>query len=198
MRLKFILPLPPSVNHQYNLKGGLMTLSNDAQVYRRTLIKALQKLKASGKLSTASFDTPKMHGEGELKHVAHQPQCPHRHPLSICYEFFLRSLGERDLDNGVKLVQDAICEALKFDDRDVVEIYMAKRIDRENPRLIVTIKLLDYWDSEGERSLFRQPEDADAEFDLLASVKRGSTKYPKTKATNLSSLKQLIERFNWE
>lgn len=176
-------------------------MSNDAQVYRRTLLKALQRLKATGKLSFGLFG---MHGERELNddaHTAQAAQCNRgmqKRPISMHYEFFLRSLGERDLDNGVKLVQDALCEALGFDDRDVVEIYMAKRIDRENPRLIVTVKLLDYWDSGGESSLFRQPEDADGEFNLIAVVKRDTQKQPQAKPAALSSLEELIERFNWK
>lgn len=176
-------------------------MSNDAQVYRRTLLKALQRLKATGKLS---FGLLGMHNERELNDDAHAAQAAQynrgaqKRPISMHYEFFLRSLGERDLDNGVKLVQDALCEALGFDDRDVVEIYMAKRIDRENPRLIVTVKLLDYWDSEGESSLFRQPEDADSEFNLLAVVKRDAQKQSQMKPAALSSLEELIERFNWK
>ncbi len=201
MQLKFILPLPPSVNHQYSLRGGLMTLSDDAQVYRRTLLKALQRLKAAGKLNLTSLSMVgecEPDGNANIAKAAYRGKGAHKRLISMRYEFFLRSLYERDLDNGVKLVQDAICEALGFDDRDVVEIHMAKRVDRENPRLVVLMKLLDYWDSEGESSLFRQLEDADSEFNLLTVVKRDPQKHSQAKPTTLSSLEELIERFKWE
>ena len=195
MRLRFILPLPPSVNHQYYLRNGLLTLSNDAQAYKRSLVKALSKMKANGKLSIAStylvghYQQSEMEGWQKLR-------C--KRLLSMRYEFFLRSIGARDLDNGVKLVQDAICEALGIDDRDVVEIYMAKRVDKENPRLVVTMKFLDFWDSSGEGSLFCRPEECDTEFDLLSCVKRELQKHAHSKQSGLSTLEELIKRFNWE
>jgi crossover junction endodeoxyribonuclease RusA len=195
MRIRFILPLPPSVNHQYYLRNGLLTLSNDAQVYKRSLVRALSKIKASGELSMTSICMGSPNQQNEMEGWQ-KLRC--KRLLSMHYEFFLRSIGARDLDNGVKLVQDAICEALGIDDRDVVEIYMAKRVDKENPRLVVTMKLLDFWDATGEGSLFCQPEECDTEFDLLSCVKRELQKHAHGKQGGLSTLEELIKRFNWE
>lgn len=197
MRIRFILPLPPSVNHQYTLRDNTLTLSNDAQVYKSSLIKALAKLKASGNLNFALLDAAGTNNS----QIASAPKISaslHKRPLSMRYEFFLHSIGSRDLDNGVKLVQDAICEALGIDDRNVVEIYMAKRVDTENPRLIVTMTLLDFWDAHGDMSLFRKPEDADAEFNLFPLVRRCLTKASYKGKHSLSSLEELIERFKWK
>lgn len=203
MRLRFILPLPPSVNHQYSHRHGRWVLSTDAQVYKRTLAKALAKLRARGVLKSMMQECPGAANgvttdDGNSVMVTLpmklQPNVPF---LSIRYEFFLESSGRRDIDNGIKIVQDALCNGLGVDDRHVVEIYIAKRVDRNNPRLVVTIEALSFWDMDGDRSLFRKPEPADHEFDLLNVVRRHTPKRHKSNATSLSSLEQLMERFKW-
>ncbi len=53
--------------------------------------------------------------------------------------FYLRTALRRDLDSGLKITQDAICEALELNDNRVVEIHLHKKIDRNDPRLEVIL-----------------------------------------------------------
>jgi hypothetical protein len=41
----------------------------------------------------------------------------------------------RDLDGGLKIAQDALCEALGVNDNLVIEIHLSKRVDRHCPRI---------------------------------------------------------------
>jgi crossover junction endodeoxyribonuclease RusA len=49
---------------------------------------------------------------------------------------------KRDLDGGLKITQDAICEALGINDNRVVDIHLVKRIDPRNPRIEVQLETI--------------------------------------------------------
>ena len=66
------------------------------------------------------------------------------HDLVLSMWLYLRSALRRDLDSGLKITQDGICEALGLNDNRVVEIHLHKRIDRKEPHLDVT--LAPFWD----------------------------------------------------
>tara|TARA_B100000315_G_C14580159_1_gene590054 strand:+ start:3154 stop:3486 length:333 start_codon:yes stop_codon:yes gene_type:complete len=61
------------------------------------------------------------------------------HDLVLSMWFYLRTALRRDLDSGLKITQDAICEALEVNDNRVVEIHLHKKIDRTEPRLEVLL-----------------------------------------------------------
>jgi hypothetical protein len=48
----------------------------------------------------------------------------------------------RDLDGGLKIAQDALCEALGVNDNLVVEIRLSKRVDRQRPRIELCLTAL--------------------------------------------------------
>ncbi len=61
------------------------------------------------------------------------------HDLVLFMWFYLRTALRRDLDSGLKITQDGICEALELNDNRVVEIHLYKRIDRKEPHLDVIL-----------------------------------------------------------
>jgi crossover junction endodeoxyribonuclease RusA len=46
----------------------------------------------------------------------------------------------RDLDGGLKITQDALCEALTINDNRVVDIHLVKRVDPLRPRIEVQLE----------------------------------------------------------
>lgn len=145
MQWRFILPLPPSINHQYTERDGRWVLSREARHYKVHLQKAFKQLKASGKLQIKSLDNMlSLFADFETAQLG---LCtPHEIFLRLRLEFFFKTAQRRDLDNGLKIVQDLICEALRVDDRNVVAVELIKRVDPQNPRLEVTVLALPYWD----------------------------------------------------
>ena len=52
-----------------------------------------------------------------------------------------RSKDAGDLPQGLKISQDALCEALGVNDNRIVEIHLFKTLDRDNPRLDCTLTI---------------------------------------------------------
>jgi crossover junction endodeoxyribonuclease RusA len=67
--------------------------------------------------------------------------------LSLFIDFYFATPMKRDLDGGLKITQDAICESLEINDNRVVDIHLVKRIDPRNPRIEVQIETIppDEW-----------------------------------------------------
>ncbi len=63
-------------------------------------------------------------------------------PLALSIWFFFTSAIRRDVDSGLKIAQDAICEGLGLNDNRVVETHLYKRVDRLRPRVEVTLSAL--------------------------------------------------------
>ncbi|MCX7967057.1 MAG: RusA family crossover junction endodeoxyribonuclease [Armatimonadetes bacterium] len=142
---RFILPLPPSINHQYTERDGRWVLSREARHYKTHLQKAFRRLKAAGKFQIKPLDSLlSLFGETETSHPA--PRTPQETFLSLRLEFFFKTAQRRDLDNGLKIVQDLVCEALGVDDKNVVAVDLIKRVDAQNPRLEVIVSALPSWD----------------------------------------------------
>lgn len=142
---RFILPLPPSINHQYTERDGRWVLSREARHYKTHLQKAFKRLKAAGKLQIKPLDTLlSLFTDAETS----QPETSAQREifLQLRLEFFFKTAQRRDLDNGLKIVQDLVCEALGVDDRNVVAVELIKRVDSQNPRLEVTVSALPSWD----------------------------------------------------
>jgi hypothetical protein len=65
-----------------------------------------------------------------------------RHYLALTITFYFASALRRDLDGGLKIAQDALCEALGVNDNLVIEIHLSKRVDRHSPRIEVRLTAL--------------------------------------------------------
>ena len=118
-----VLPLPPSINHQYATVNGRRVLSSKGRHYKTAVAK-------------------------HLSAILHQS--PHRadffeglgtHTLSLSIRFFFKTALRRDLDGGLKISQDAICQAISLNDNRITEIHLHKDLDAARPRMECTLVL---------------------------------------------------------
>lgn len=127
-RLALVLPLPPSVNHQYVSVGRRRVLSREAQAFYREVAKAVQRLREHGALREET--------ERAFR-VAF---------LGVYLTFYFETPHRRDLDGGLKIALDAVCKALGLDDRYVVDAHLTKRIDPLHPRLELELEAILEWE----------------------------------------------------
>lgn len=126
-----VLPLPPSINHQYATVGDRRVLSKDASRFKRAVKQVVMRL-----------------GEDQLSEAEHARLRDGY--LSLYLDFYFLTPLKRDLDGGLKITQDALCEALGLDDRKVVDIHLVKRIDPLRPRVEVEIEAIADWQFDTE------------------------------------------------
>ena len=62
--------------------------------------------------------------------------------LILSIHFYFNSPLRRDLDGGLKIAQDAICEALGLNDNRIVEIHLFKHLDKSQARIEVSLRAL--------------------------------------------------------
>src|SRR4028119_222319 len=155
--IRFLLPLPPSVNNQYRDAdiGGMTrrVLSAEAKHWKSSIARAFHTLLVQGRLPDSLMDDAQ------------------RGYIALYGEFFFETPHRRDLDGGLKIAQDAACAGLRVNDNRVVEIRLLKRVDRERPRLELTVNVVAQWEFEARQSLFCEPVPCDAEIDLTHAVK---------------------------
>ncbi|MBA2519216.1 MAG: RusA family crossover junction endodeoxyribonuclease [Chloroflexia bacterium] len=125
--LSFELPLPPGVNHQYVTIGRRRVLSKPAQAFKRDVVKLIERSRGNGSLPPSS--------------VARMGASL----LGVYLTFFFETPRRRDLDGGLKIALDSLASALDFDDRNVVDLHLTKRIDPLRPRLEVQIETIHDW-----------------------------------------------------
>ncbi len=128
-QLQLTLPVPPSINHQYATVKGRRVLSAEGRSYKQLVgqhvLIALAKNPDRDRLRTLL-----------------QSQ-----DLVLSIWFYFSSSLRRDLDGGLKITQDAICEALEVNDNRVVEIHLHKGIDKLSPH--IDVKLAPFGDDTG-------------------------------------------------
>jgi crossover junction endodeoxyribonuclease RusA len=59
--------------------------------------------------------------------------------LALSIRFYFTSALRRDVDGGLKIAQDALCEGLGINDNRIVETHLYKHIDKDNPRIEVCL-----------------------------------------------------------
>ena len=120
-RLDLVLPIPPSINHQYATVNGRRVLSARGRNYKT--------------------------------HVAHQTfialaRAPERQQLltmlrseflGLSVQFHFPTPLRRDVDGGLKITQDALCEALGINDNRILHIHLFKALDVTHPRIEVSL-----------------------------------------------------------
>lgn len=107
MSVFFILPIPPSVNHAYEHTRRGVRLTDEAKRYKAQ----------AGLIVRNAFQT------------AMNPEPPLRLTMIVSFPSW-----QGDLDNTLKLSQDAIAAALNVNDSYITELHLYKRIDQDNPR----------------------------------------------------------------
>ncbi|GJL52654.1 MAG: hypothetical protein NPIRA01_38810 [Nitrospirales bacterium] len=114
MTLSISLPIPPSINHQYATVRGRRILSKTSRSYKANVH------------SLFLF---------HCRNFTSMSRDYHAQSFTLTLHFYFRSLLKRDLDGGLKIVQDGICEALGINDNLVTEIHLYKHVDRDSPRV---------------------------------------------------------------
>ncbi|HSL05070.1 MAG TPA: RusA family crossover junction endodeoxyribonuclease [Nitrospiraceae bacterium] len=113
------LPVPPSVNHQYATVNGRRLISSAGRAYKAQ-VGQLVWLKLAQSTHRAAL-LARLQSEW----------------LALSIRFYFTSALRRDVDGGLKITQDALCEGLGINDNRIVEIHLYKHIDRDNPRIEV-------------------------------------------------------------
>ena len=120
--LVLVLPLPPSINHQYATVQGRRVLSRAGREFKSLVAEEVENwLDKYPYVDVALFQ---------------------QHYLALTIMFYFRAALRRDLDGGLKIAQDALCEALGVNDNLVIEIHLSKRVDRHCPRMEVQLTAL--------------------------------------------------------
>lgn len=120
-RLALTLPVPPSINHQYATVNGRRVLSAVGRGYKALV--AQQTLVA---IARSPYRTRLL-------------QTLRASSLALTISFHFTSPLRRDVDGGLKIAQDALCEALGLNDNRIVEIHLFKEQDSANPRIDVLL-----------------------------------------------------------
>jgi crossover junction endodeoxyribonuclease RusA len=125
--LQVTLPLPPSINEQYATVDGRRVSSQTARRFKKQVRETLRTLEHKGII------------DDELRERFR------RGYLTFFLDFYFTTPLKRDLDGGLKITQDAICEGLGLNDNRVVDIHLTKHIDPLHPRLYIEMDALDDW-----------------------------------------------------
>ena len=62
-------------------------------------------------------------------------------PLALSIRFYFTSPLRRDVDGGIQIAQDALCEGIGLNDNRIVETHLYKDDDRTNPRIQIALSL---------------------------------------------------------
>lgn len=112
------LPLPPSLNNAYVDRDGRRRMSSEGRTYKaRVALLVRQAAAAEG------FTVPA------------------RAPLRLTFRFWF-ARNNRDGSNTPKLLEDALSEALGFNDIWVWASAWTKAIDKQCPRCDVALEIL--------------------------------------------------------
>jgi crossover junction endodeoxyribonuclease RusA len=102
-------------------------LSKTSRKYKRAVRQAIRRLRVDGVISDALVATLR---EGFV---------------GLFIDFYFETPLRRDLDGGLKIAQDAICDALGVNDNRVVDVHLVKRIDPLRPRIEVELEAISDW-----------------------------------------------------
>jgi crossover junction endodeoxyribonuclease RusA len=115
------LPVPPSINHQYATVNGRRLLSSTGRAYKAQV----------GQLVWLTLTT---HANRAVMLSRLQTES-----LALSIRFYFTSALRRDVDGGLKIAQDALCEGLGINDNRIVETHLYKHVDKTNPRIEVCL-----------------------------------------------------------
>lgn len=131
-RVRFTLPLPPSINAQYTQVGNKRVLSKEHVAFKKQVKHRIHRLRVDNVLTDefiAALD---------------------RGWIGLFLDFYFETPLRRDLDGGLKITQDALLDSLGINDNRVVDIHLVKRIAPTNPRVEVELEALPDWQFDDE------------------------------------------------
>ncbi len=121
--LSLTLPVPPSINHQYATVNGRRLLSATGRLY-----KSLVSEHVMIALSQASCRNTLLRSLQNSE-------------LILSIRFFFTSRLRRDVDGGLKIAQDALCQGLGINDNRIIETHLYKHVDKTVPRIELRLSL---------------------------------------------------------
>jgi crossover junction endodeoxyribonuclease RusA len=119
--LSLVLPIPPSINHQYATVNGRRLLSAQGRSYKALV---------GQEVMVALSRTP-----GRVTIL----EAFRANELALCIRFFFTSRLRRDVDGGLKIAQDALCQGLGINDNRIVETHLYKHVDKASPRMEIRL-----------------------------------------------------------
>lgn len=122
-KLFVVLPLPPSINHQYATVSGRRVLASKGRHYKTAVAHHLLTMLRQSPHRTEFLEQLETHA------------------LSLSLRFHFKTALRRDLDGGLKIAQDAICQAIDLNDNRITEIHLHKDLDSSRPRLECTLAI---------------------------------------------------------
>ena len=168
--LVLVLPLPPSINHQYATVQGRRVLSRAGREFKSLVAEEVENWLDKGPhVDVTLFQ---------------------RHYLALTITFYFRSALRRDLDGGLKIAQDALCEALGVNDNLVIEIHLRKRVDRHSPRMHVQLTAFT-----AESDTLQQEGEAHSTPPLPVPL---NSRAKRRRRRKQSSLEELAARHRWD
>ncbi|MBN1657100.1 MAG: RusA family crossover junction endodeoxyribonuclease [Anaerolineae bacterium] len=127
MRARFALPMPPGINQQYATVAGRRVLSKESRQYKKGVHHLIRRFRVEGIIS-----------DGLVAALR-------KGYVGLFIDFYFETPMRRDLDGGLKITQDAICDALDINDNRVVDVHLVKRIDPLKPRIEVELEAIADW-----------------------------------------------------
>ena len=131
-RVRFTLPLPPSINQQYTQVGKKRVLSKEHVKFKKQVKHRVHRLRVD-EIITDKFIA--------MLNVGW---------IGLFLDFYFETPLRRDLDGGLKITQDALLDALGINDNRVVDIHLIKRIAPTNPRVEVELEAIPTWQFDDE------------------------------------------------
>lgn len=115
--LSLTLPVPPSINHQYATVNGRRLLSATGRSYKSLVSEhvmvALSRAPCRNTLLRSLQNSD----------------------LILSIWFYFTSRLRRDVDGGLKIAQDALCQGLGINDNRITETHLYKHVDKAVPRI---------------------------------------------------------------
>ena len=136
-QLQLNLPLPPGINEQYATVNGHRVSTAAARRFKQQVRKIFHTLERDGTLNDQLL------------------QSLQNSYLAVMLDFYFATPLKRDLDGGLKITLDAVCDSLNINDNRVVDIHLIKHIDPLHPHLIVEIEALTDWQFDKEYILLQ-------------------------------------------
>jgi crossover junction endodeoxyribonuclease RusA len=134
------LELPPGINQQYvTLKNGRRGLSQTSKKWKKGARQEIALYRFDGRIAD------------EFIHRAQKGY------LAFTFDFYFESPLRRDLDGGLKILVDTLCDVLGVDDNRVVNLHLSKRIDPLRPRVVVQVEALPTWNFDDEYTYLGPP-----------------------------------------
>ncbi len=122
--LCLVLPLPPSINHQYATVLGRRVLSSAGRRFKTQVGQEVLYALAGRQPRERRPFIETLNGL----------------PLALDLRFYFVSGLRRDIDGGLKITQDAVCEALGINDNRIVEVTLCKETDPAAPRMELSLR----------------------------------------------------------